>query len=167
MNIEDAWPGPYPVKNIPLMEKVYDHILLFPEEWDQAHWGSTWSGFDEGISFGGSLLPSCGTAHCFAGHAVSISNEGARFIFQPVGDEARDVSIANVVELPGGAKRPVLGVARKELGLDDDEAGWLFGGHNSLAMIRAILDWWIEGNDGVNEDLTDKIMLSEQAAVTF
>jgi hypothetical protein len=51
------------VKNIPLLEKVYDHVVAHPEEWDQELWSNM-----------------CGTQFCFAGHTVMISRPDVRIM---------------------------------------------------------------------------------------
>ncbi len=56
-------PEPLPLPNIPLLNKVRDHIGAHPEEWHQGSWRM--------------VIPGCGTAYCFAGFAALF--DGAEF----------------------------------------------------------------------------------------
>ena len=168
MDLTVTMQGRAPEKNFPLLEKIYDHILLNPNEWDQMHWGSTWSGIKKGLQINEcASRQSCGTAFCVAGHAVHMSRPEARFIFndaeRPTKEKGAVYQIGNEVEFPDGDTYEVVHLARMELGLTTEESTWLFHPENSLRMLRGIIDWWLAGNDGANELLTEAIWDEENA----
>lgn len=77
----------------------------------------------------------CGTAACFAGHAVLMFGEpGTRFTQYPSGG-----SPVGVV-LPSGERTSIPEYARELLGLDEIDAHSLFWAANSLAKLREIVE---------------------------
>ena len=111
-----------PSKNLPLLWKVYDHIVAHPEEWYQGNWA---------VQVEDSM---CGTAFCFAGHAVMMSHPDA----EPVWEEGS----AEEVTLDDGRREGIMELAADDLGLDEIDAESLFCGTNSLDRIHTlIVDW--------------------------
>lgn len=135
-----------PVKNFPLLWKVYDHIVAHPEEWDQAAWAIRVRDEDTETT---ALLKDgfCGTSFCVAGHAVHMSDPSAEFIFEVW--KGSDFVCANKLSLPGGTTEWVGTHAAKMLGLDEDEAELLFNGANSLPSIHDLLRRWEKEDTGV------------------
>lgn len=120
-------------KDFPMLWKVYDHIAAHPEEWEQTFWMSR------------KLDNSCGTAFCFAGHAVDISLQGYEAQW---GDDA-PVDFARYIKRDGrSSAEPVDMVAREILGLDRREADLLFAGGNELEDIRNIIAGWESDENG-------------------
>jgi hypothetical protein len=109
-----------PEKNYPLLWKVYEHIEAHPEEWMQAAWA---------------IKSACGTAYCFAGHAVLIAEPTARFIFSSQGESDR-------VHVLGHGMRWIDEVAMDALGLRAEEASVLFNGSNGLGDLRYCIRRW-------------------------
>lgn len=105
-------------KNFHLLWKVYDHIVAHPEEWRQGMWATK---------------TDCGTAYCFAGHAVTMTHPNAR----PVWLGGHACRFAD-----GSGFFPYDTVARAELGLSVREADCLFGSLNSLQDIHDLIMQW-------------------------
>ena len=125
-----------PVKDFPLLWKVYDHIVAHPEEWNQVIWASRGQDW---------VAPTCDTAFCFAGHAVTMSHPTARTVWgwaDERGEERLSTNdISYYVEIDGKIER-YDAVAQRDLGLTLDEAGDLFGANNDLDTIhRHLLKW--------------------------
>jgi hypothetical protein len=106
-------------KNFPLLWKIYNHIVVHPEEWNQRWWALKGK--------------SCGTVFCVAGHAVNFSHPDAEFEF-----------IGDAVKIDGCPKS-IRDVATRDLGLSRFEALELFDCENDLDTIhRTILTWEAE-----------------------
>ena len=108
------------LKNWPLIEKVYDHILCHPEEWDQTVFADQ---------------NTCGTTFCFAGTAVAMTHDvtfdrnGNLFIDGHIDSETDEWDLEVL--------------ARRELGISEDEADELFYTMTKdPEVIRNILDVW-------------------------
>jgi hypothetical protein len=136
--------------NIPLFQKVMDHITAHPEEHDQGTWG--WATVTNGTP--------CGTAFCVAGTIASWStthrlvweyadpeafgsrSEAVLTCVVPITDtETPDLVESGHYDEPDGSRRPdwllsIPDLARKELGIED--ANYLFSGSNTLHEL-----WWI------------------------
>lgn len=110
-----------PVKDFPLLWKVYDHISEHPEEWRQGYWMTQ-------------VYRSCGTAFCFAGHVVHMTVAE----YEPAWTLS---GVASAV-LVNGKPHGIDVLARNALGLSADEATMLFGANNSLSQIRDIIAGW-------------------------
>lgn len=100
--------------NADLAYRVLDHIDAHPELWDQSHWG-------------------CGTAACFAGHAIRLSGGVI------AGDTNTDAEIVDVTddgdrsmlgEHPAQAAGRILGLGVEYSVIDGDQR-WLFDGRNT------------------------------------
>ncbi len=100
-----------------LLKETYNYIMEHPWEHNQRTWG---------------VKNSCGTAYCFAGHAVLLA--GYKITFDSEG-------FANLVDTPHGKQR-IEYLAKELLGLKDHEATRLFNASNSHTRIRSILESW-------------------------
>jgi hypothetical protein len=118
--------GPWPDLDLPLLHKVMDHIEQHPDEHNQSVWASRRPA-DQADAH-------CGTAFCFAGHAVNLSPQGYRFVWEPLIDGSG--SLALDVRQPGGGKQRVSDHAADLLGLTVDEADILFAGQNLRPQLR-------------------------------
>lgn len=116
-----------PIKDFPLLWKVYDHIVAHPEEWDQGVWAVQ------------SKTLSCGTAFCFAGHAVMMSHPTAVPIWATGRDT--DFSGADSVEIDG-TMQTIPEAAKQALGLTSSERALLFNGSNDLETIHGLISEW-------------------------
>jgi len=95
-------PETLPLPNLPLLNKVRDHIGAHPETWNQRHWRT---------------VTDCGTSYCFAGWAAYF--DGAVW--------ANSVTENDLLFGDTAARW-----ARDALGLTDMEAAWLFTASNRL-----------------------------------
>ena len=112
-----------PGKNYPLLWKVYDHIKAHPEEWHQGAWASK-------------THNTCGTAFCFAGHAVMMAHPDAEPAWY-----AEHNSTDNVV-MSDGECREIMTLAMDDLGLSDNDADVLFNGFNRMSDLHAAILGW-------------------------
>jgi hypothetical protein len=96
-----------PTPNLDLLDRVMDHIDRHPEEWNQENWF-------------------CGTAACFAGHAVLM--DGWEVVHEDGG----------MIE-KGGEQSPVELVAQRLLDLTDDQMNRLFIGCNTLDDLHSMV----------------------------
>jgi hypothetical protein len=96
--------------NVPLLCKVLEHIENHPEEWDQKNWKTE---------------TACGTAYCFAGHALVMMGHEIleNKYYAPVDEHGTLVDVA----------------AARELGLTTNQARDLFSPVNSLARLRELV----------------------------
>lgn len=111
-----------PTPNTAFARQVLEHIEAHPEEWDQGSWGRR-----IGTS------NACGTAYCFAGHAVRMAHPNAVFLFgegTSTTDKARDVSI------PGNGIIAIRFEAMKLLDLSTYACDVLFEASNTLDHLR-------------------------------
>ena len=99
-------------RNSELFEAIADAIELAPERYDQSDWALPGPDDFEGLPTT-ELLHRCGTKHCIAGWAVSLSTT----------EDTRNKTKDDVDRRGWGA------VARERLGLSFDEADELFGQH--------------------------------------
>ena len=100
-----------PVRNTELFERIADEIEFFPESYDQQSWGMMIEGAK-------AKQTACGTAFCIAGHASHLTG------WLPLHPGEWD----NVVRPKGKDHVEVGAAARRELGLTDAEAEFLFDG---------------------------------------
>ncbi len=98
-----------------LLKETYTYILEHPEEHNQRLWQT----------FG----RDCGTAYCFAGMAVHLAGLEMNRNDHVCGKEWENAPHIN-------------DVARKILGLEEDQAGQLFNAGNSIDDIRRLLENW-------------------------
>jgi len=108
-----------PGANAPLLWKVYDHIKAHPKEWNQLDWAIRRQTQEE----------VCGTAYCFAGHAVVMA--GHQIDWERA-DEFRSGDIT--AHLTDGQR--IEDVAMYELGLSELQGCDLFSAVNSLEDIH-------------------------------
>lgn len=111
--------------NVELMQKVLDHITVHPKEWNQSTWATR---------------NACGTAHCFAGHAVHM--KGHSFMWD-CGDVSSMVDGSQLVS----------DVAREELGLDLFQSLSLFYYDNTLADLYYLANAFSGGAIVIPEEL--------------
>lgn len=100
-----------PVRNTELFERIADEIEFFPESYDQQSWGTIIEGAK-------AKQTACGTAFCIAGHASHLTG------WLPQHPQEWD----NVIRPKGDTYLEVSEVARRELGLTQAEAEFLFDG---------------------------------------
>lgn len=133
---------PDPIPNIPLLEKIFDHIVANPEEWCQASYvatrlfstdASTDMYFEKHKVWEGTERI-CATAFCVAGHAAFMTGS------TPIWDNHDVAFQISSMRMPNGDVRNVDDIAQEVLGLKGDEAVALFNGGNSLGDIRRHID---------------------------
>ena len=109
------------VVNKKLLRKVLRYIKTHPKEWDQDIWGEK---------------KPCGTAFCFAGHALAMAGAKLRWS-KPDEDGWQEL---DAVRFPHRAyETNISRAAQRVLGLTGDQAGYLFGGSNTLKEIESIV----------------------------
>lgn len=117
------WTRSNPVTiNVPLLRKTLEHIEAHPEEWDQLTWR-------------------CETAMCFAGHAADLT--GAQWVGSGKYITA-DPAIDHPLDIWSSGVTSASARAQTVLGLDEDQAAWLFAGSNTLDDLRCIVGELIE-----------------------
>lgn len=107
--------------NIELLNKVMEHIEGHPEE----HYQGTWA-----------RRTDCGTAYCFAGHAVVICGWDPIF---PIVDHSDRKLLAKACSRDGRV-HAIQDVAELELGLTEEMANRLFHHRNSREQLREMVD---------------------------
>lgn len=108
---------------------IYKQIKTEPQTWNQNVWAIDWDlGRERGQSIMGNV---CGTAYCFAGHAVVRA--GYRIVWpnHSIQSELAEDDKGNVHEIET--------LAQNILGLDEDQAEELFGASNELEHIRVAI----------------------------
>lgn len=135
--------------NLPLMNKVMDKIEAEPDLHDQGVWSTFRTKirtqpsmpFDMTAVELGVTPPTCGTAYCFAGHAVY---EAGHEILYAVADYRYDENDKKYeVEFDAtktGDGRSIKDVAGQELGLDDTEMAILFAPDRTRYQLRELVD---------------------------
>ncbi len=104
------------VRNIPLLEETMQFVMDHPRRHNQGKW-------------------ICGTTACYAGHALLLS-----------GLTQREVLNLDVCEGPGLERTSrILLEASRRLGIDRREAGILFGAHNTVPMLQAMVKDLVNG----------------------
>lgn len=130
--------------NIPLMRKVMDHIDSIPnavtarevftiiksedgpkESYHQGKW------MVEGA---------CGTAGCFAGHAVLMVGAKPVNLEPLMGDTG--IELTSYVEFEDKVHE-ISALAQEQLGLTDDQADELFAGFNTIDDVHEFVDEFI------------------------
>lgn len=107
-----------PEKNIKLLNLTMDFIKTTPVKHDQSTWVSP-----------------CGSTMCFAGHAAVL--DGAQFnekLFKEIGDWRIDTETKKHTR--SWESISVSSYARKALGLDWDEADYLFEGGRTVEELE-------------------------------
>lgn len=125
-------PSDIPPLDVALLSKVMEHIEQHPDEHDQGVWASR--------PIESTSDSACGTAFCFAGHAVNMTMaEQDRFMFG-VGDDNWDFLVAYSVQDSDGMRRAIPALARQRLGVSNDEGVELFASSNTMEQLRALVD---------------------------
>lgn len=128
--------------NLDLLNKVLDkieHIEAFKEQgldleedWDQGSWAIQRFDEDENV---------CGTAMCFAGHAVVEA--GHKLVWKPIESECSCLDCLEethpVTECHVDDGRDIETAAREVLGLSSMQSQMLFSGSNQLKDLRRIV----------------------------
>lgn len=127
--------------NVPLLRKTLEHIIAHPGEWDQGEW---FIDYNEMVHHYGGVesLPgmireiwdahaaqgnACGTAACFAGHAIQLAGNTITTHRSSLnGIRGADIDIDE--SIPECAQRL--------LGLDDRQAYDLFAASNGLETLK-------------------------------
>lgn len=102
--------------NKDLLRRTMTYIEEHPKEWDQDTWAAK---------------TVCGTAFCFAGHAVRLA--GHKIVFLPGDDTATHIADGRMIE----------DAAIEELGLRKYQADELFSGGNTLDELRSFVTEYI------------------------
>lgn len=141
--------------NVPLLRKTLEHIVAFPEEWDQTVYAA--APLEQLPELTKENTQACGTAFCFAGHALLLSGKKFNWM-RPVrfglGDRPGWVTVNFTTD--GEA---IERAAEKELGLSYRQAEQLFDVDNSLGRIVELLV------DFTGEDLFDIVDDKRIAAI--
>ena len=112
-----------PTPNLALTERVFAYIQAHPETWEQRVWAAK---------------TECGTACCFAGHAVALAHPDAAF---DLPDDDEDDPTAYAVTLSGEKdSRPIRSAAVDALGLNEGEAENLFYEKNDLLDLAVAIE---------------------------
>lgn len=110
--------------NVPLLQKVLDHITAHPDEHRQDNWARR-------------DLNGCGTACCVAGWAALMSGHELQWKeYGGCGDPHCCPIQADAATTTSG--QTIEAVATEELGLTHAQADRLFAGGNELAEL-----WWL------------------------
>lgn len=120
--------------NIPLLRKTLEHIVAFPEEWDQTVWGA--APLEQLPELTKENTQACGTAFCFAGHALLLSGKQFNWM-KPVHYGHRRGWVTVNYTTDGEA---IERAAEKELGLTYRQAEQLFHIDNKLVDIVDLLE---------------------------
>lgn len=107
--------------NLDLFNRVLAHIKAHPEEWDQEKY----------------TPHICGSACCFAGHAVLLSG----------GTIPTDYERANYTKYPESVPRQ----AQALLDLTDEQTDWLFDCERTLEDFEAVAEHGIDVVMGAEE----------------
>jgi hypothetical protein len=116
------------MSNINLLQRTLAHIEANPDTWDQETWATR---------------TACGTAHCFAGHAVMLAHPNAA----PVFDGAFTTSFVTIPDHPVRAIWWIPDLARDLLGLGRTTGDILFNATNTLEELRAMVADLAEDGD--------------------
>ena len=116
--------------NTELAERVLTRIKDKPETWDQSAWAIT--------------SDVCGTAYCFAGHA--LAELGYKMICDASAPDGQ--LYASDAVAPNGRQVSIEEMARKKLGLTWDQASQLFNGDNSLDDLEKMVKHYANTQDG-------------------
>jgi hypothetical protein len=140
-----------PRPDIPLMRKVFDHIKVNQELWNQENWAVS---LDRDVADGLAVeTDHCGTAYCFAGwvaaldgythmaYTLDISESGPdarRILPQP--HEPPPTGASTALADDDGWTVNVSDYAQARLGLNNYWASGLFDGDNTLKDLEEIIN---------------------------
>ncbi len=115
--------------NVPLLRQTLAHIEDHPAKWDQSTWAND-----------------CGTAYCFAGHAVRLhggriveNSEEDVYVIPPAGEDLTGYAVEWVQEIGGERTAYIQEYASELLGLTFRQGMRLFAGINTLPDLRRIV----------------------------
>lgn len=128
--------------NVPLIRKVYEHVVAHPEEWNQGLWARRVTTIKSQMIRDqlGRFLRSnkeviCKTQFCIAGHAANMT--GYQLFSEPTHNGEEDADYLQERDA-NGDQLTVHNVAKHELGLIDIECN-LFGGSNTLREVKTYM----------------------------
>jgi hypothetical protein len=107
--------------NIDKLNAVLAKIKADPKSWDQSRWF-------------------CGTAACFAGHAMLLEDCKVTTPTAGFGSFGHDVGDSDRVEMPNGAVCNVSRAAEEILDLSEDQADALFYYDNELVDLERMIE---------------------------
>jgi hypothetical protein len=118
--------------NAQLLERTLENIETNPKTWRQGAYAIQ--------------SPDCGTAYCYAGHAVALADPDAVFQFNPSGyGSALAVSVTT-----GSARSPevrtISAYAQELLEIDESDAQVLFDAANTLHDLRSMVAALVAGD---------------------
>lgn len=111
------------IPNTAELVAVYQHIKAHPEQWNQQLWG---------------CRNECGTAFCFAGHAVVRAGAELAWEVDFVTDDGT-FERADFLREPIRGIYTIAGYASHVLGLNGPQSNDLFAGDNTLEDLRRII----------------------------
>lgn len=128
------------IPNVPMLRKIWEHINMHPEEWDQTSWGKKIVEKvlprDQRGRFTTGSQTVCRTSFCVAGHAVNMA-----------GISILGENVSDVVQLHWTNERSVDGdrieirqYAAHILGLTGEEANYMFSAKNTLRDVRRYME---------------------------
>jgi hypothetical protein len=119
-------------EQIALLQRTVAQIEAHPEDWEQEHWRC-----ETGMCFAGWAVTLAGRQWAFPSSTADamflVAEDGEQFAFPPEDDEPPVVYCADV--------------ARRTLGLSQEDSDLLFYGGNSLRTIKAYVANLIAGRD--------------------
>lgn len=142
------------VPNADLLRETMQYVLDHPEHHDQGTWF-----YARVKDYESRTL--CKTTGCFAGNAVTLGGAEIVINWDNLGPRiAKGQQIGwSYIEMPDGVKRfSIQAVAKEMLGLDDDSAGILFGGSNSIERLQYYVDILCSGRQLVADDITGYLL---------
>lgn len=149
-----------PDLNIGLLSKVMDHIEHHPEEHDQTYWATK------------TTTTACGTAFCFAGHAVNMTlGPNERMVWEGIFTSSDDNRMVIGSSWVGPSKEgddarvlkdysslvPISTRAVDELGLMRIEAYDLFRATNTRQDLRLMVDNLVRAEQARLARLTQRV----------
>lgn len=149
--------------NVELLTNVLDYIKEHPDEWEQKNWITSFE-CDSKANYErvGVPVPACGTAFCFAGHALALNSieikvDNNTYIYSSDYHEngERDVYAMVGTGYYAVNGNPVSDVAAEILGLGPKQASVLFMAYNRLEDLEHIVEQIISGEIPYDFDYGD------------
>lgn len=140
-----------PRRNIELMSKIRDLLILEPNKHDQDSWASIPADLVK-FNDGGTAKVSCGTAGCVAGWATYFAGDKYLVDGHSEYDEDTGIYYPTIVVAKNNKAIRLEARARDLLGLSYDEADYLFDSEPSTAETIVTLTRLIAGEQIVDTD---------------
>lgn len=118
--------------NVNLLNRTLTHIRQHPDSWDQGRW-----------------VNDCGTAFCFAGHAVNLSGLPINAEKEGVAVDAMPRGMAEHFSYRCGGYAEIRDVASYLLGIEDDtvrDLDWLEEDDDDPSRVEAAVALFYAGN---------------------